>query len=138
MTHPVLSTFGQLPQGRLVRQTDSRLRGEGVQRMPFLFFLSYCGDDGRGGYVSEFYDDLRDEIRRRTTEPEEDIGFQYVGMQEGTLWRDAVSDEPRHLSSVCASLLAALLPRPVLRTGMGDLRRAAATLRAATRPTPRN
>ncbi|WP_371408742.1 TIR-like protein FxsC [Micromonospora zamorensis] len=60
--------------------------------MPFLFFLSYCGDDGRGGYVSDFYDDLRDEIRRRTTEAEEDIGFQYVDMQEGTLWRDTVSE----------------------------------------------
>ncbi|MFI7521358.1 TIR-like protein FxsC [Micromonospora globbae] len=60
--------------------------------MPFLFFLSYCGDDGRGGLVREFYEDLRDEIRRRTTEPEEEIGFEYGGMREGTLWRSTVAD----------------------------------------------
>ncbi|MER7270389.1 TIR-like protein FxsC [Micromonospora carbonacea] len=60
--------------------------------MPFLFFLSYCGDDGRGGLVDEFHADLCDEIRRRTTEPENSIGFQYTDMAEGTLWRPWVSD----------------------------------------------
>ncbi|WP_158289904.1 TIR-like protein FxsC [Micromonospora sp. S4605] len=60
--------------------------------MTFLFFLSYSGEDARGGYVDEFYADLADVLMRRTTEPEDSIGFQYTGMREGTLWRPEVAD----------------------------------------------
>ncbi|WP_431932431.1 FxsC protein [Micromonospora sp. RP3T] len=59
--------------------------------MSFLFFLSYCGDDGRGGLVSDFFKDLTDEIRRRTKLEEDRIGFEYGGMDDGTRWRPTVA-----------------------------------------------
>ncbi|MFI6131621.1 FxsC protein [Micromonospora sp. NPDC051141] len=59
--------------------------------MSFLFFLSYCGEDGRGGLVSDFFTDLSDEIRRSTNLPEDRIGFEYGRMDDGTQWRPTVA-----------------------------------------------
>ncbi|WP_239347061.1 TIR-like protein FxsC [Frankia sp. Cj5] len=61
-----------------------------------MFFLSYAHTDGVGGWVRDFYLDLRDELTGKTTLDPSAIGFQDVNMRSGTRWKDALADELAH------------------------------------------
>ncbi len=49
-----------------------------------------------GGWVRDFYLDLRDELTGKTTLDPSAIGFQDVNMRSGTRWKDALADELAH------------------------------------------
>jgi len=90
--------------GPMARTRQARPRGPDPVSM---FFLSYAhDDDGRGGYVRDFLDDLRDEMHRMTGRAQEDLGFIDVEIRTGDQWDAVIARE----IAECRVLLALCSP----------------------------
>ncbi|MFC8453700.1 TIR-like protein FxsC [Kitasatospora sp. NPDC057223] len=70
-------------------------------------FLSFCEEDNRNGLVEQFYADLSEEILRRTTLDRVKLGYQYLRMRTGSVWRSELAQA----LSTCKVFIALYSPR---------------------------
>lgn len=59
------------------------------------FLLSYDREDGEGGYVRQFYDDLCDELARRAGWDKDSIGYWDQRVPVGARWPDRLVEALR-------------------------------------------